>query len=452
VPVSTWLRDFIGACCSRPLVVLSARLVGASDDATTGDHVNRMTDPPVLVTGGVDTHADVHVVAAVCSTSHRLLATASFAATPAGYVRLLGWLTGFGQLEKVGIEGTGTYGAGLARFLTGEDVELVEVDRPDRAARRQHGKSDPIDAEAAARAVLSGRATGSPKTRDGLVEAIRMLRIVYRGAVKHRSAATNQFHALTLTAPAQIREELQQIGTKQRIERARRWRDRASDDVVARAARQALRELARRIHLLSEQASRTEAELDQLTEQAAPALRDVSGVGVHTAAQLLVTAGDNPHRLRTDGAFAHLCGVAPIPASSGKTRRHRLNQGGDRAANHALWRIAMVRLTHDERTKDYMARRTAEGLSKRDVMRSLKRYIARESFKVLTNPPPPAPNGAEIRRLRTDANLPQRVIAEQFDITIQRLSRIERGLTRDPAMRTRIHAWLTHPTSMPTAA
>jgi transposase len=405
--------------------------------------MTRMTEPVRHVTGGADTHADVHVAAAVDSSSHQLLSVASFAATPAGYVRLLAWLEGFGIVDRVGVEGTGTYGAGLARYLADQDVEVVEVDRPDRAARRQHGKSDPVDAEAAARAVLSGRAAGVPKSRDGLVEAIRAWRIVYRSAVKDRTAATNQFHALVTTAPAPIREELQDLPKKDRFERARRWRGRDGDDVVATAVRQALRELARRIHQLSEQAARAEAELDELTEQAAPALRDLHGVGIHTAAQLLITAGDNPDRIRSNGAFAHLCGVAPVPASSGKTHRHRLNRHGDRAANNALWRIAMVRLTSEQRTQDYMTRRTAEGLSERDVIRCLKRYIAREVHRTLTNPPPLAPRGHQVRALRTEASLSLRQVAEAFDTNINRLSRIERGLTRDPDLQTRIHAWLS---------
>ncbi len=405
--------------------------------------MNRMTDPPVHVTGGVDTHADVHVAAAVCTTSHRLLGTAEFETTPAGYVQLLAWLLSFGLLDAVGIEGTGTYGAGLARFLAAEGVRLVEVDRPDRAARRLQGKSDPVDAEAAARAVLSGRAKGTPKSRDGIIEAIRVLQIVYRSAVRDRTAATNRFQALVVSAPADIRADLQQQPPQQRIERARRWRDRDGDDTAARATRQALRELARRIHLLDEQATRIEAELDELTEQAAPGLRDLVGVGVHTAARLLVAVGDNPERIHSEAAFAHLCGVAPIRASSGKTTRHRLNRGGDRSANHALWQIVMVRRLYDERTRAYVARRTAEGLSDREITRCLKRYVAREVHRALTRPLPLAPRGAELRRLRQQAGLPMRLVAEPFDITVQRLSRIERGITRNPNLQTRIHAWLT---------
>lgn len=407
--------------------------------------MDMMTHPVPSVTGGVDSHGDVHVAAAICSLTHRLLDVASFSTTVAGYVRLLGWLAGFGPIDRVGVEGTGAYGAGLARFLAAEDVEVVEVDRPDRAERRRRGKSDTIDAEAAARAVLSGRASGTPKSGNGLVEAIRAWWIVYGSAVKDRTAAINRFHSLTVTAPADLRAELQQIAKQRRTATVAGWRTRVADDVVTAATRQALVELARRVCSLDEQADRAYAELDVLTDRAAPALRDIDGVGVCVAAQLLVTAGDNPDRLESEAAFAHLCGVAPIPATSGKTtNRHRLNQGGDRRANHALWRIVMVRRTHgDQRTADYFARRTAQGLSDRDIMRCLKRYVAREIYKVLTDPPPLAPRGAQLRQLRQDAGLPLRVVAHAHDITIGHLSRLERGIVRHPDLQTRINNWFT---------
>lgn len=407
--------------------------------------MDMMTHPAPSVTGGVDSHGEVHVAAAICSLTHRLLGVASFPTTVAGYVQLLAWLAGFGPVDRVGVEGTGAYGAGLARFLAAEGIEVVEVDRPDRAERRRRGKSDTIDAEAAARAVLSGRATGTPKAGTGLVEAIRAWWIVYDSAVKDRTAATNRFHALTITAPAGLREELEQIGKKRRIANVAKWRTRIGDDVVTAAVRAALVELARRIDQLNEQADRAYAELDLLTDRAAPALRDIDGVGVCVAAQLLVTAGDNPDRLTSDAALAHLCGVAPVPANSGKTtNRHRLNQGGDRRANHALWRIVMVRRSHgDQRTADYFARRTAEGLSDRDIMRCLKRYVAREIYNVLTNPPALAPRGAQLRQLRQDAGLPLRIVAAAHDINISYLSQLERGLVRNPALQTRIHDWFT---------
>lgn len=404
--------------------------------------MNSMTEPARHVTGGIDTHADVHVAAAVDSRDQRLLGTSSFPTTPAGHVQLLDWLRGHGNVDRVGVEGTGTYGAGLARFLVAEHVEVLEVDRPDRTARRLHGKSDTVDAEAAARAVLAGRASGTPKTRDGIVEAIRVMRIVYRGAVKDRTAATNQFHAIVTTAPTAIRQQLRALPAHQQFATARRWRDRHGVDVATTATRQALRELARRIALLTEQADRAEAQLHELTDRAAPALRDLDGVGVHVAAQLLVTAGDNPDRIRSEASFAHLCGVAPVPASSGKTHRHRLNRHGDRAANHALWTVALVRLSHDPRTRTYMARRTAEGLSRRDVMRCLKRYIAREVHHAMTNPNQAAPSGASIAQLRKERGINQASMAAAIGASPSTISRVENGHHRHGPTQRRYHDWL----------
>ena len=224
------------------------------------------------VTGGVDTHADVHVAAAVCSSSHRLLASASFPANPRGYGELLEWLGHHGVIDRVGVEGTGSYGAGLARFLAAESVEVVEVDRPDRRHRARTGKSDAIDAEAAARAVLAGRATGVPKTRDAEVEAIRMLQLVYRSAVRDRTAAIQQFQAILLTAPDSVRDALAGLNRADQLRRTRRWRDRAGDDVVVAAARRAMHELARRVGMLTEQAETCERQLTELVQTAAPAL------------------------------------------------------------------------------------------------------------------------------------------------------------------------------------
>jgi transposase len=195
-----------------------------------------MTAEPAGVTGGVDTHADIHVAAVMCSTSHRLLGVAEFETTPVGYVATYDWMASFGPVDAVGIEGTGSYGAGLARFLTEQGVELVEVTRPDRQARRAQGKSDPVDAEAAARAVLSGRATARPKTRDGLVEAIRLHLLVYDAMVGERTAMSNRLHAVLTSAPAEIRLEVAQIRESARIVTLSRWRARAGDDVVAAAA------------------------------------------------------------------------------------------------------------------------------------------------------------------------------------------------------------------------
>jgi transposase len=334
------------------------------------------------VIGGVDTHGDVHVAAAL-DQSGRLLATASFASTATGNRDLLTWLTGHGELVRVGVEGTGSWGAGLCRYLLDHDVEVVEVDRPNRQTRRQQGKSDPIDAEAAARAALNGTASGAPKSRDGDVEAIRALRVVRRSAMRNRVQAIHQLRALTVTAPQELRDQIRGLNRADLIDTSARFRVVDASDTHS-ATRYAMRELARRIVFLDDELARIDAQIVPLVERACPELLAARGVGADTAAILLVAAGDNPHRLRNEASFAKLCGVAPLEASSGKVRRHRLNRGGDRQANHALWRITLVRMGCDERTRVYVARRRAEGLSTPEIMRCLKRYIAREIFQLLT--------------------------------------------------------------------
>jgi transposase len=345
-----------------------------------------MTSTRRVVTVGVDTHSDVHH-AAVIDEVGRPLADAGFATTPAGYRRLLAWAGGHGELAAFGVEGTGAYGAGLARHLRAAGQTVIEVDRPDRKTRRQRGKSDPIDAYAAAAAVLSGAAAGTPKTRDGRVEAIRTLRVARRSAIKGRTQAINQLKALVLTGPAELRQALAGQSTRQLLATCRRLRvterlTEATDPITA-ATKLTLRRLARRIAALNEEIDELDADLRPLVTATAPRLMAVYGVGTEVAAQLLVTAGDNPDRLRSEAAFAQLCGTAPLPASSGRTTRHRLNRGGDRHANNALHTIALVRLSSHRPTQDYAARRRAEGLSTLEIIRCLKRYIAREIHHVL---------------------------------------------------------------------
>lgn len=344
----------------------------------------------IAVIGGVDTHTDFHQ-AAVIDTVGRHLATEAFPTTPDGYRRLLHWLRSHGELLAVGVEGTGAYGAELARFLRADQVTVVDVDRPDRRARRANGKSDPVDAYAAATAVLSGRAAGTPKTRDGIVEAIRSLRVVRRSAVKSRTQTINQIRTLIVTAPGEVRERLRGLSTAELVRQLARSRPGTDTADPACAVRTALRRLARRHQYLTREIADADAELRPLVAAAAPGLLALHGVGTETAAQLLTTAGDNPDRLTSEASFAHLCAAAPIPASSGRTHRHRLNRGGDRQANNALHTIALVRMRHDDRTKDYVARRTAEGLSKKDILRCLKRFIAREIYKHLTRQPTTQP-------------------------------------------------------------
>ncbi len=335
------------------------------------------------VVGGVDTHRDTHTVAAVTMTG-QLLGHATFGASSAGYDDLLGWLRGHGNVVRVGVEGTGAYGAGLARHLDGAGVSMVEVDRPDRRSRRARGKTDPFDAEAAARAVLAGVATGQPKCRDGQVEALRNLRVARRSAVEQRADCMRQLKALIVTAPAGLRERLQPLTKAILLDTCAGLRpDTARVGDPVQAVKVALRSLARRHQQLTDEINDLERLINPLVATINPNLIALFGVGPDVAGQLLVTAGQNTHRLISEPGFAMLCGVAPIPASSGKTNRHRLNRGGDRQANSALHRIAISRLKHDPRTIAYYQRRTTEGLSKRDIIRCLKRLIAREIYYTL---------------------------------------------------------------------
>jgi len=344
-----------------------------------------IAEPRPVVTGGVDTHLDMHV-AAVVTVVGGVLGTAEFPTTAAGYRRLLAWMRTFGELGQVGVEGTGTYGVSLARHLRSEQVKVVEVMRPNRQVRRRHGKTDVVDAIAAARAVLSGEANAIPKTHDGPVEALRTLKVLQRSATKARTQALNQLRALLVTAPDELRARLRDLTQRELLKTCAGFRVAAEDDSLAAITRFALRELGQRVLYLNDQLAQVRLRLQRITEQVAPALAALKGVGPDVASTLLLAAGDNPERLTNERSFASLCGVSPVQASSGKTRRHRLNRGGDRQANAALWRITLVRLNCDPRTKDYLAKRVTDGKSKTEAIRCLKRYIAREVFAALPIP------------------------------------------------------------------
>jgi transposase len=332
----------------------------------------------------VDTHKDAHVAVALDGLG-RPQGTLSVPANPAGYKRLVDWANGFGSVEHVGVEGTGSFGSGLARFLRTQGIKVSEVIRPKRRDQYRAGKSDPIDAEAAARAVLAGTATGQPKDADGRVEMIRNLRLARRSAVKARAAGVNQLKTLLVTAPEGLKSELCGLSTAKLVATASRFRPGMNPSDVEAATKFALRSVARRYQRLSEEISELDEQLDRLVTEAAPELVAVEGVGIDTAASLLIAAGDNPERLKNEAAFAQLCGAAPIPASSGKNVRHRLNRHGNRDANRALYVIAVCRMSRDKRTRSYVAKRTAEGKSKKEIIRCLKRYIAREIYRILTS-------------------------------------------------------------------
>jgi transposase len=342
-----------------------------------------VTDSTRLVTGGVDTHKDTHVAAIVDHLGAEI-ATKAFPTTAAGYTLLLAWMRTHGTLDRVGIEGTGSWGAGLTRHLNAHSVDVVEINRPNRHTRRRNGKSDTIDALSAARAALAGTHAGTPKTANGPVEAIRMLRLARHSAVTSRTKTMNQIRAVIDTAPDHIRERYRHLTTIKLTNTISRTRPGADLTDPAVTVVWTLRTLGQRWTFLTHQIKELDAHLDSLVATTAPKLITVRCVGTHTAAALLVCAGDNPHRLRTEAAFAALCGTNPLPATSGRTtNRHRLNRAGNRDANNALWRIVMTRMAHDPRTRDYVTRRTTEGLSKREIIRCLKRYVAREIYPIL---------------------------------------------------------------------
>jgi transposase len=348
-------------------------------------------DGEVQVTVGVDTHTDQHVGVALDQFGRRL-GTRSVPTTPAGFAELVAWARTFGTLEQLGVEGTGSYGAGLTRWLRARGLAVIEVERPrrhDRQARRRRGKSDPLDAEAAARAVQAGTVVGQPKAGDGHVEMIRTLRLARRSAMKARTQAANQLHALVVTAPDELRARLRALPMAELITLVAAFRPVRTGSALSTplaAAKLALKGLAGRYRQLSAEIEALDVHLEQLVASAAPALLAVKGVGTDIAGALLVAAGDNPERLHSEAAFASLCGVAPIPASSGKTHRHRLSRGGDRDANRALYLLALGRMGWDPATRTYVTRRTAAGLSKPEIIRCLKRYLAREIYRILVTP------------------------------------------------------------------
>jgi transposase len=341
---------------------------------------------------GVDTHKDTHV-AAVVTVLGGVIGSKSFPATVAGYRSLLDWARGLGLVRRAGVECTGSYGAGLTRHLLAEGVEVVEVNQPDKATRRRRGKTDTIDAEAAAQAVVSGRATATAKTSDGSVEMVRMLKLAKDSAVKARTQAINQLKAVLVSAESGLRDSLAGLTTPILIRRcaelAAADHDHRAD--TASVARYTLTLLARRIQRLTEEARELNHQLTAIIDAHTPRLMERVGIGPDNAAALLITAGDNPSRLHKEASFAALCAANPVAASSGKTQRMRLNYGGDRQANAALYRIVLTRLRWHAPTQAYMERRLAEGKTRREIIRCLKRYVAREIYPLLR----PAPGNTE---------------------------------------------------------
>jgi transposase len=405
---------------------------------TEGISIMTVTDlGTTAIVGGADTHADTIHVAALDAVG-RELGDREFPTTPAGYADALAFLATFGALVMLGVEGTSSYGAGLARAARAAGIEVREVIRPERSVRRTQGKSDPIDAYQAARAALSGRAGAAAKDED--IEAIRALHNARRSAVKARTAAMNQIHHMLITAPAAVREKYRSLKDKPLVNALAGCRP-TGQQPTERAVLTALKTLAKRHQFLTTQADQLEDQLRELTQAANAHLLSLHGVGPNTAAQLLITAGGNPDRLRTEASFAALCGTAPVPASSGKTTRHRLSRGGDRAANCALHTIALVRMSSDPRTRAYVQTQRDNGRDDPEILRQLKRAIAREVFKSLTRALT-VPELSDLRPTRQAKNITLTAAARALGTYPTKIVRTELGSYPDYELATRYRNWL----------
>ena len=360
-------------------------LAKPSKNGRTGrDGMDQRENPPRRIVGGVDTHKDLHV-AAVVDEQDRVMGTACFATTRQGYRQMLAWMQSFGDVQRIGIESSGSYGAGLLRFMQRAGIDVLEVTAPDRTDRRRRGKNDDLDAQNAAHAARAGKRTVTPRTRDGMVESLRVLSVCRKTAVAARRVALQIIQNTIVCAPDGLRDQLRSLTRMQLVRTLAAWRpDLTAYRDVEAAYKISLKSLARRYLELHDEIADLDAMIGAIVDELAPDLIARNSIGHTSAAQLLLTAGDNPERLRSEASFAALCGVSPVPASSGKTIRHRLNRGGDRAANSALHIIAIGRLRTDPTTQAYVAKRIAEGHSKLDALRSLKRYIAREVFHIIS--------------------------------------------------------------------
>ena len=348
----------------------------------------RETAPNTDVVIGVDTHKSTHAAVAVSALGARL-GSLSIPASSKGYQALQAWAQSFGPIRAFGVEGTGSYGAGLSRFLSEHGHRVFEVNRPSRQQRYQKGKDDVLDAESAARSVLAGQATAVPKSGTSTVEMIRHLKVTRDTAVKARSQAMLALKAIIVSAPAALREQLDCLAGKMALLRHLAALRPGPLTSTTASAKTSLRAIARRWLALDAEVKNHDVSLEQLTQQLAPNLVQAHGMGAGTAAEMLILVGDNRERIRSEAALAKLCGACPIPASSGKTSRHQLNRGGHRQANAALYRVVIVRMRGHQPTLDYVRRRTTEGKSKPEIIRCLKRFVAREIFGYLCRPSHP---------------------------------------------------------------
>lgn len=398
------------------------------------------SDPPALI-AGVDTHTDTHTLAVLTATGSVLL-TATFTADQRGYRELIATLEEAGSITVVGVEGTNSYGAGLSRALTTAGYAVREVLRPTRQVRRMHGKSDGIDAIEAARSLLADHGISEAKDSSTPAESLRFLLAARAQLTSSITALSNCITSLLTTAPEEVRSKYRGVKTPSLTKRLAASRPGQRIDSPHAAAMHAMRQLARSCEDARSRADQLEHQLRTLLSMHYPQVLAIYGAGPIVAAQLVVTTGGNPRRVRDEAAFASLCGVAPIPASSGRTTRHRLNRGGDRRGNRALHRIALVRMRYDERTREYVERRTREGKSKREIIRCLKRAIAREAYRALTNEQPAIRQPQDLKRLRETKNITQTQAARALKTYPARISDIEQQRRPLPELTTRYQQWL----------
>lgn len=391
-------------------------------------------------TAGIDTHKDTLWVAVITPVGGEL-ADREFPATSAGYRAVIEFLTGH-HAGVAGVECTSSYGMGITRALRGAGLSVLEVYGSRKNKKRIKGKSDPLDAVAAARAVLADDGTATPK--DERTNVIRTLHLARRSGVKARTAAINQIKAILIAAPVKIREKYSGTTVSALVTALAASRPRTGNgtDPLTASTMSALKALAKRVQFLDEQDRDLTGQIDILVTEMNPALRAAYGVGPDTAAQLIITAGANPERLHSEASFAALCGAAPVPASSGQTTRHRLSRGGDRAANNALHRIALVRMSSHQPTREYVQRQLTGKRSKKEVLRKLKRAIAREIFKLLTRVVE-IDDYSDLRKSRQTKNLTLTTAARHLGICPTEISRLERDLKRDDTLAHTYRQWLT---------
>lgn len=387
---------------------------------------------------GIDSHKDTIHLAVITATGLEV-ADHDFPTTTAGYRAAIAWLGEHGPIAAVGVEGTSSYGLGVTAALRRNGLTVVEVNRTRAAERRKQGKTDRLDAYRAARSVLSGEATTHPKNAS--IEPLRALTVTRRSANKALQATWRQIDCLLINASTALRDKYREVRRDKLVRLLAGSRPDQIHDAADATTMRALRSLARRHEFLQHELDDLDEQLDQLTTASNPGLRALHGVGPVTAAILLLTAGDNPQRLTTDASFAALCGTSPIPVSSGKTQRHRLSRGGDRQANWALHQIIKVRMSHDQRTRNYRDQRLEAGWTLAAVYRALKRALARQVFKALTGDCA-VPNYTDLRPARRAKNLTLTAAAEACSTWPARLSEIELGKKRNDDLADRYREWL----------